>query len=97
MSFGFTAIGTKDEITRQIGATDLTHAGIGRDLGELISGHVAAEQPHHDPAREWRYVVKAHGHSGGGSPLSLTVSIEAQPVAVTRADAPGESAGSIVD
>lgn len=84
MSFGFAAIGNRDEVVAQLGQVQVHGNEIGEKIAALIASQVAADPAQaYGPGYQLAYVIKAHGHSGGGSPLSLTVTIESQPVPVT--------------
>lgn len=93
MSFGFQAVGTREDVVRQLEAhaAGKYNAGtIAEDVARLLAGRVHADRPdlYGSADGEYRYVVKASGHSGGGSPLSLNASVEAHYVPVpAEADA----------
>jgi hypothetical protein len=78
MSFSFNAAGTRDEAAAQlqVQAGNMPD-GLGKQVAELAAAQLLADEP-----GDWasdgghRYVVKAYGHSGGGSPLSLGITIE---------------------
>jgi hypothetical protein len=92
MSFGFAAIGTKDEVTAQLGQAQIP-AGEGRfnefgtDLRDLLVKHFGQETATAGPGYEYRYVVKAGGHGGGSSPLSVQLTIEPQWIPMPAPDA----------
>jgi hypothetical protein len=87
MTFGFHAIGAKDEVIEQLEATPLSTGEarfneFGVELRDLLVKHFGYEADHHG-AYEYRYVVKAFGHGGGSVPLSLNLSVE--PLYLARA------------
>jgi hypothetical protein len=82
VSFSFTAIGTAADIQAQLPKV----SAYDNVVGELVRTALiqAFEQEAADPSPvnagarqdyEYRYTVNASGHSGGGSPLSLNVSV----------------------
>lgn len=77
MSFSFSAVGTLDDVRKQLAAADLTHGGEAAEAARnLISDKVLAlvepTPPH--PSQEKRFVVDASGHIDGNA-ASLTVSV----------------------
>jgi len=80
MSFGFQAIGAKDEVIGQLEATPIglgehRFNQFGADLRDLLVEHFGHEAEHQG-AYQYRYVVKANGHGGGSVPLSLQLTVE---------------------
>jgi hypothetical protein len=88
MSFGFTAIGSKQDVIQQLeahAASQYITGTAGEDLIRLLITHICDDSPAQwANGHEFRYVVKAGGHSGGGSPLSLNLTVEAQSVPISR-------------
>lgn len=81
MSFSFALVGTPAEIAEQIAHTSAS----GNKVGELAKQLVAdtLSEPDDAPTASGYhpvYVVRASGHSGGGSPVSLNLTIEAHYV-----------------
>jgi transcriptional regulator of nitric oxide reductase len=80
VSFSFSAVGSKDEVVRQLrhvapaeGADGFNKAG--REIALLIARHLEAYQQ--EGPWTYSYVVKAQGHSStSGTPLSLNVTVE---------------------
>jgi hypothetical protein len=78
MSFAFTAIGTKEEVGGQLERAQIP-GGEGRfnefglELRDLLVRHFGAEDT---GGHEYKYVVKASGHGGGTSPLSVQLAVE---------------------
>ncbi len=99
MSFGFSAIGTSDEVITQLEAAPLglgenRFNQFGADLRDLLVKHFGHEPEHARPyaeGHEFRYVVKANGHGGGSVPLSVQLTVEYQHVPVPHR---GEDDGS---
>lgn len=77
VSFSFTAIGTPGEVAAQLGAVATDNLA-GADAAALAARHIANDQPAPWAGHEIRYVVEASGHSGGGTALSLQLSIRGQ-------------------
>jgi hypothetical protein len=82
VSFSFAAIGTKDEVTRQLGKVPLTVGEdrfneFGADLRDLLVKHFEAETANTGPGYAYRYAVKANGHGGGNSALYVELSVQA--------------------
>ncbi|HEX3963009.1 MAG TPA: hypothetical protein VHZ03_41315 [Trebonia sp.] len=87
MSFGFTAIGAKEEVSAQLEHAQITTGEerfneFGIELRDLIAKHFGHETAHAGQGHEYRYVVKANGHGGGTSPLTVNLVIEPHWVAV---------------
>lgn len=87
MSFGFAAIGTKEEIPAQLEHAQITTGAdrfndFGVELRDLIARHFGKETATAHSGHEYRYTVKAPGHGGGGSPLTVNLVIEPHWVAV---------------
>jgi hypothetical protein len=81
MSFSFTALGTRSEVLAQLAAVSANRNKVGEAARQLAADALAEEEDApggsgYHPV----YIVKASGHSGGGSPASLQLSIEAQYV-----------------
>lgn len=75
MSFSFNAVGTKEEVIAQVEAADVYGNKIGDDAKKLIIDALNADTTPAATGWEYRYVIQAHGHSGGGSPLQLTMNL----------------------
>lgn len=82
MSFAFSAIGTRDEVLAQLPHVPTSGNAVGDAVRDLLAEQFTAESASANPGYEYRYVVKASGHSGGGAALSLNLSVEAQWVPV---------------
>jgi hypothetical protein len=78
VSFSFTAVGKRAEVVEQLRNVPTYGNKIGQDLADLLVEHLGREEyPNHlDDDWEMAYVITAGGHSGGGSPLSLNVTVE---------------------
>ena len=87
MSFSFSALGTKEEVIAQLEASRLYGNKIGEDAKKLIVDALSEDNTGNSPGWEYRYVVQAHGHSGGGSPLQLTLSLATHNVQSISGDA----------
>lgn len=94
MSFSFNGFGTKDEVIAQVTAADVDGNEIGDAAKKLVVEALEADETTNGPGWEYRYVVQAHGHSGGGSPLQLTMSIATHNVRSVSGDAAPEPAGT---
>ncbi len=98
MTFGFAAIGTKDEVTdqlqrAQIPAGEHRFNDFGAELRDLLVKHFGQETAHPSSGYEIRYTVKAGGHGGGSVPLSVQLTIEPQYLPAPepeRAESPAE-------
>lgn len=82
MSFGYNAVGTKDEVVTQLERVgENTHGSgqLGPESARLLIKHIQQDQAAEfaRPDHEYRYVITANGHSGGGSPTSLTLNVQA--------------------
>ena len=78
MSFAWTAIGSKEEVLAQLPLVKSYDSAVGDGVRDVLLKAFEGE-PELDPAGgyEYKYTVNASGHSGGGSALSLTVSVTA--------------------
>lgn len=87
MSFSFSAMGTRDEVLAQLALSDPSGNKVGEAARDLVAAALEAEvyRPA-GPGWEYRFIVEASGHSGGGSPLSLNLTV--RPVFVRAADPP---------
>lgn len=80
MTFGFTAVGNKQDVITQLETADIP-AGpdrfndFGLQLRDLLITHFKKETVTW-PGQEHRYIVKAFGHGGGNVPLSVTLTVE---------------------
>lgn len=81
MSFSFTAIGTRAEVLEQLGLASPSGNKVG-ELARQLAADALAEEEDAPTASGYHpaYIVKASGHSGGGSPTSLSLTIETQYV-----------------
>jgi hypothetical protein len=85
MTFGFAAIGTKDEVTGQLQRAQVPGGenrfnDFGAELRDLLVKHFGQETANPSPGYQIRYAVKAGGHGGGNLPLSVQLTIEPQYV-----------------
>lgn len=90
MSFSFTAVGARTEVVEQLAALSAP----GNKVGELARQLVAEALGDLDDAPAGSgfravYIVRASGHSGGGSATSLNLVIEPQYVPDTGQPAGG--------
>jgi hypothetical protein len=98
MSFTFAAVGTTAEIGAQLAAANIAGGDdrfneVAFDLRDLLAKHFAAESAPAWGDAEYRYTVKAGGHGGGSSPLSLQVTVEPHYIArLAPADAVPDTA-----
>lgn len=97
MSFSFAAVGTKDEVARQLKKVPLTVGEdrfneFGADLRALLVKHFDAETASAGPGYEYRYAVKANGHGGGNSALYVQLSVDTHWVPADEPET-AESAG----
>ncbi len=75
MSFSIFVIGDKDDVVKQLQASDaVKHDGVGKQLAELLAKHIGESTNAH---YKYGYYVELSGHSGHGSPLSLNVTVKA--------------------
>jgi hypothetical protein len=87
MSFSFIAIGTADEVRAQLAEYETDNV-LGARLAETLTEQFAPELlPAAHGGYEYRYVVKAYGHSGGSSALHLQADVEAHWVPIVKPDA----------
>jgi len=94
MSFSYTAAGSKHAVAAQLDhQAENCNNTLGRDLARLLAGEIRIDAGAHDTGHEVVYAVKAHGHSGFGSTLSLNATVEAHHVRKTDAAADGKSGG----
>lgn len=75
MSFSFTAVGTKDEVIAQLAQVDVYGNAIGESARLMVVNALGLESVQPYTGYEYKYTVKASGHSGGGSPLSLSLTV----------------------
>lgn len=89
MSFSFTAVGKRAEVVKQLRNANTYDNAIGKAVADLLAEHLDQEEYPNYLGDEWdmAYVVKAGGHSGGGTPLSLTVTVEPAWVPKTKTEA----------
>jgi hypothetical protein len=78
MSFSFVALGNKAAVRQQVEASSTYDNAIGEEAKKLVLRALEDEDAKCAPGYEYGYIVKVNGHSGGGSPTSLVLSIEAQ-------------------
>ena len=86
MSFSIFAIGDKDDIVKALENSDaVKRDGFGKELAELLAKHIGDSTSTH---YRYAYCVEAGGHSGHGSPLSVSVTVKAayNPVTDETAD-----------
>jgi len=96
MSFSFIGIGTADEVREQLASVETDNV-LGARLAETLAEQLAPELlPVTSLGYEYRYVVKASGHSGKGSALYLNASVEAHWVPLVKPTA-DELAGELTD
>jgi hypothetical protein len=81
VSFSFSAIGTRDEVARQLKKVPLTVGEnrfneFGADLRDLLVKHFEAETASAGPGYEYRYAVRASGHGGGNVALCLDLKVD---------------------
>lgn len=86
MSFSYVAAGPKAHVIEQLDhEAEHCSNGIGRALAQALS--TVLSDPDEGPSwsgHDLVYVVKANGHSGSGSPLSLSATVEAHHVRKTE-------------
>lgn len=92
MSFSFAGVGTKEEVISQLGHAAITTGeerfnAFGAELRDLLVKHFGHESASAGPDHEYRYAVKAAGHGGGNSPLSVQLSVDPHWVAASPAPA----------
>ena len=83
MTFSINAMGTRDDVLKQIAAAQVD-VPLGEDLKALLPRYLAeagGDNPG-GPGYEIRYKVTASGHNSPGSPLSFTAACEAHYVQV---------------
>lgn len=80
MSFSFAAVGTRAEVLSQLAGVSASGNKVGEAARQLAADALAEEEDAPSTGYHLVYVVKAHGHSGGGSPTGLNMSIEAHYV-----------------
>jgi hypothetical protein len=92
MSFSYTAVGDKHEVVAQLRRYEGTESmGIGAGIAALLANHLAQDTVQGWGDQEFRYVVEASGHSGGGSAMNVKVSLTPHLVHPARGEA-GEEA-----
>jgi tRNA A37 threonylcarbamoyltransferase TsaD len=84
MSFSFQALGTKAEVIAQIEKASVYDNAIGETAKELVINALKADTTEAGKDYEYRYVVSAGGHSGGGTATSLQLAITPQYVPVIK-------------
>ena len=88
MAFGFAAVGSKREVIAQCRAHNLDdYASVATEARDLIVRALEDDtsEPH---GFRYAYTVKASGHTGGGSPSRLNLTIESEWVPETVTDVP---------
>lgn len=88
MSFSFSAVGTKEEVIAQLAKIDVYGNDVGEAAKTLVSDSLGKENVQPYSGYEYKYTVTANGHSGGGSPLSLNLSVVGHYVPVVTAEEP---------
>lgn len=104
MTFAFNAVGDKEEVIGQLNAAAIT-AGEDRfnlvalEVRDLLVNHFTHEAAAAYNGGEYRYAVKASGHGGGSSPLSLHLTVEPLYVQVPAAEdsVPDDDTGAEFD
>jgi hypothetical protein len=93
VSFSFNAMGTKREVLAQLARTTVSGSKIGVAARDLVAAALDEEAENRlaGPGYECRYTVNASGHSGGGSALQLSLTV--QPCYVPAAVPAGADAG----
>lgn len=92
MSFGFTVVGDRDQAARQLEAIrdDENQDSLRNGLAALLAEHVNLSELHgyESDGVHWRstYLIRAGGHSGPQSALSLNVTVETPYVPVPERD-----------
>lgn len=97
MSFSYVAAGPKARVIEQLDhQAGHCSNGIGRVLASTLSDFLADpdEGKSAFPDHDLVYVVKASGHSGAGSTLSLNATVEAHHVRATSAHEPITTIGA---
>jgi hypothetical protein len=84
MSFGFSAVGGREDVIAQLRSVGESTHGSGRLAPELAAVLADAIQASPGPAvsagHHYAYVVKASGHSGEGACAYLSATIESHHV-----------------
>lgn len=97
MSFGFAAIGKRDDVVKQLRHVQVGAQNdnkVGCEVALLLARHIAEDAPLNclvGDGYEQVYVVDASGHSGGGSALSLNVTVKSHYIVVPPDEADADS------
>lgn len=75
MSFSFNTVGSKDEVLAQLAKVDVYGNAIGEEARLLVLNSLSADKVQPYDGFDLKYTVTASGHSGGGSPLSLNLTV----------------------
>jgi hypothetical protein len=80
VSFSLTALGTKEEVIKQLqhqakNQDMIKNSPVAIALVQLLSSELEKDAPSVYKDHEMRYHVSASGHSGGGSAMSLSVTV----------------------
>lgn len=96
MSFGFTVAGNREQTVKQLEAIrdDENQDSLRNALAGLLAEHVGLSELHgyKSEGSGWQsvYVIKASGHSGPQSSLSLNVTVETPYIPVIEPEAKAE-------
>lgn len=95
MSFSFTAAGSRDDVIRQLRLVkEGTHGPgpLGPRIAELVAGELACDESGNAVAQDYRmhYLVEGSGHSGGGSAVSLSLTVRPMYIRDAQAEPAGE-------
>jgi hypothetical protein len=89
MSFSFAAVGTRAEVLAQLAGVSAHGNLVGEAARQLAADALAGQEDAPSAGYHPVYIVRASGHSGGGSPTSLNLTIEAQYVPDAAPAEPG--------
>jgi hypothetical protein len=92
VTFSLSAVGTADQVRKQLDAADLTHSGdlgltVRSFLAEEVLGSISGHSSH--PSHVLNFVVEASGH---GDQSSLNLNITVRPMWVPAVEAPKDDA-----
>lgn len=87
MSFGWTAVGTKPEVLAQLEKVSSYGNRVSDFARDAVIAAISEDDASQSHGYEYRYVVKANGHSGSGVATTLQLSIETAHVPIVHVPA----------
>lgn len=75
MSFSFAALGSADEVTKQLTDADISYGGqVAESIRSAVLQALGSVTPYTDSSHDTRFIVEASGHADSNT-VNLTVSV----------------------